>query len=125
MRYEINDERVEKIQRGILISASVQLQLSSGEVNNKLAVEMLWILVGILLLILLLLFRKQSTDNRDYFKRKGLAYSKPKSFIGFRTDVVLRRKTFLDVANSIYREFPDEKLVLTNSVNSKTFVSDI
>lgn len=83
---------------------------------------MLLILVGILLLILLLSFRKLSTANRDYFKLKGVVYSEPKSFIGFRTDVVLHRKTLLDVASSIYREFPDEKFVLTDSVMFKTFM---
>lgn len=117
-------ERVEQLHRGILISASIRLQLSSVEVNNKFCVlvEMLLILVGILLLILLLLFRKLSTANRDYFKLKGIVYSEPKSFIGFQTDVMLHRKTLLDVTNRIYREFSDEKSVLTDSVTSQTFM---
>uniref|UniRef100_A0A1A9WIC5 Cytochrome P450 n=1 Tax=Glossina brevipalpis TaxID=37001 RepID=A0A1A9WIC5_9MUSC len=62
----------------------------------------MWIESVLLLLLIIYLFYRWATANNDFFLKRGLPHKKPKILFGNMWDMVLRRKSIIDVTLDLY-----------------------
>lgn len=53
-------------------------------------------------------FYKWSTNNHDYFEKRGIKFSKPFLCFGNTSEILFKKQTAFEMANSVYLEFLDE-----------------
>jgi hypothetical protein len=64
--------------------------------------------------VALYLLYKWATSTYDYFEKQGIAFRKPIPLLGTNSNMITRRQTFTDALDSWYKEFPNEKQVLSH-----------
>lgn len=66
-------------------------------------------LVLYIVVALLFLAYKLLTAKNDYFKNKGIKFTKPMFIVGSRWDLILRNRSMPKVITDWYNEFRNEK----------------
>lgn len=62
-----------------------------------------------LIVAIAFLVYKLTTTKNDYFKKKGIPFSKPKFLVGSRSDLIFRNKSMPDFVMDVYNEFKNDK----------------
>lgn len=64
----------------------------------------MWLEVFLLLSIAIYLFYLWATVNNDFFVKRGIAHKKPVVMFGNMWELVLRRKSIIDLVVDLYSE---------------------
>uniref|UniRef100_A0A1B0ACR9 Cytochrome P450 n=1 Tax=Glossina pallidipes TaxID=7398 RepID=A0A1B0ACR9_GLOPL len=64
----------------------------------------MWIEFILLLLLIIYLFHRWATANNDFFLKRGIPYKKPKILFGNMWNVILKRKSIVDIIVDLYNE---------------------
>lgn len=63
----------------------------------------------VICLVLVWLLYKLSVSNFDYFEKLGIPFEKPKPLFGNMFDLVLQRKSMVEIAGNSYKKFKESK----------------